>query len=68
MTEFSIGAVLFQADCKMRLMPVEGLGFEKQEQHKLAKQYKTSTVSTADLEHSTGVFRMLSVSISGSLS
>jgi len=43
-TELSRDAVLCQADCKMRLMPVEGLGFEKREQHKLAKQRKTSTV------------------------
>lgn len=68
MAEFSIDAVLFQAECKMQPMPVEGLGFEKREQHELAKRYKISTVSTVDLEHSTGVFRMLSVSISGSLS
>lgn len=67
MTEFSIDAALFQADCKMRLMPVEGLGFEKREQHKLGKQYKSSTLSTVDLEHSTGVFRTLAASVSGSL-
>lgn len=48
-TEFSMDAVLFQADCKKWLMPVEELDLEKWQQHNLAKQPKTSMVSTVSL-------------------
>lgn len=64
-TEFSTDAVLFPAKCKMWLMPVEELDFKKWQQQNLAKQPKTSMVSTVDLEYSTGVFKTLPVNISG---
>lgn len=64
-TEFSMDAVLFQADCKKWLMPMEELDLEKWQQHNLAKQPKTSTVSTVNLEFGIGVFKMFPVNISG---
>lgn len=64
-TEFSMDAVLLQADCKKWLMPMEELDLEKWQQHNLAKQPKTSTVSTVSLEYGTGVFKTFPVNISG---